>query len=75
MNSAQMNSFDLDAECRLAAKRAADRARQRIHIAPLPTPRRNDFDGALWAMTAALTFAVALLAWRLPELLLIGVAV
>ena len=72
MTQSTLNSFDLDAECRAAC----ERARGRIHIAPLPVyePQRADFDLPLWLLTGALALAIALVGWRLPELLQIGVA-
>lgn len=68
-----MNSFELDAACR----EACHRARSRIVLAPLPAyePIRKDFDVPLWFMAAWLVLAIGLLAWRMPEILLIGAAV
>ncbi len=61
------NSFDLDAECRAAC----ERARVRIHLAPLPVyePQRADFDLPLWLLTGVLVLAIGLLAWRMPEVM------
>ena len=72
MDLSEMNSFDLDDACR----EACQRARNRIYLEPMPVyePRAADFDVPLWAMLGVLTLAVALLAWRLPVLLQIGVA-
>ena len=68
-----MNSFELDDACRAAC----ERARSRIVLAPMPVyePRREDFAFPVWLMAGMLSAALLLLAWRLPEILLIGVAV
>jgi hypothetical protein len=69
MNHANKNSFDLDDECAVI--------RHRLLVQPMPDyePCAVDFQFPIWIMLSALAMAFALLAWRLPILLQIGVVV